>query len=230
MTQLVILCGGLGTRMSEVTAGNQKCLVPVEGRPFLAHILDAAAVGSGDEVLLLAGHQAGQVKAFANEQRAATLKITVVSQPRPNGTIAALREAEDHLAAEFALVLGDVLPPRREGLWGQLRATLARTGAACVMGTAPASASADPGNVTVAGPWITRYRSGAGRLIDRGCRYLYRHSLAQQPGDTDAEFFGGLAATGRLVSFLIDEPIVEVGTPERWARAQAALSRKVRLP
>jgi GTP:adenosylcobinamide-phosphate guanylyltransferase len=40
--RLVVLCGGLGTRMASVTIA-QKCLVQVAGRPFLGHVLDAAA-------------------------------------------------------------------------------------------------------------------------------------------------------------------------------------------
>ncbi|MFG2133837.1 NTP transferase domain-containing protein [Streptomyces sp. NPDC048751] len=226
MTQFVVLCGGLGTRMVAVTGGGQKCLVPVGGRPFLAHVVDALRCGAGDQVLLLAGHRAADIEAFATGWRDAPFGVDTVRQSRPNGTIAALREAAGLLSDEFVLVLGDVLPPRRTGPWRDLRAVLDTSGALGVMATAPAEASGDPGNVEADGPRITRY--GAGRdapFIDRGCRLLRRVCLERQTGDTDRDFFGGLAASGRLAGCLIDEPIVEVGSPDRWEHAQRVLTQ-----
>ena len=37
---VIILCGGKGTRLSSVSLGRQKCILEVNGKPFLTHILD----------------------------------------------------------------------------------------------------------------------------------------------------------------------------------------------
>ncbi|POX63584.1 hypothetical protein C3492_10605 [Streptomyces sp. Ru62] len=236
MSQLVVLCGGIGTRMASVTGAGQKCTVPVAGRPFLGHVLDRAARPPVDHVLLLAGHAAGQVRDFARAWRPplpcpgaggspAPPRVDVLVEAAPAGPVGALREAMPHLDEEFLLVLGDVLPPDRADLYEVLTRTLHRTRARAVMAVAPESRSRDQGNVSIAGPWITRYAKGpALPYIDRGVRFLRRSALRSEAGDSDVPFFGALAAGRRLTHWICDEPIIEVGTPDRWRHACAALT------
>ena len=231
MAQLVVMCGGYGRRMAAVTGGSQKCLVPVAARPFLAHVLAAATGGAVDRVLLLAGHRGDEVKAFADNLRrgpaGVPFELTVRFETRPRGPVAALRDAADLLAEGFAVALGDVLPPPGAGrLVTALADLVGATGAAAVMTVAPAAASQDPGNVHLGlnGPWISRFgQSRPGPFIDYGFRYLRRDCLDEHAGDGDREFFGRLAAARRLAYHLVDSPIVEVGTPDRWIAAEAAL-------
>ena len=56
MTQVVVLAGGLGTRMLPLTAQTPKVLLPVRGRPFLAHLFDRLVASDASSVLLLVGH------------------------------------------------------------------------------------------------------------------------------------------------------------------------------
>ena len=65
MRQVVVLCGGAGTRLRQITRGSQKCMVEVAGAPFLAHVLGVVDQWKPDEVLLLVSHHAEQVIAFA---------------------------------------------------------------------------------------------------------------------------------------------------------------------
>ncbi|MEU3860084.1 NTP transferase domain-containing protein [Streptomyces sp. NPDC028722] len=230
MSQLVVLCGGSGTRMAAVTGARQKCTVPVAGRPFLAHVLDRAVRPPVDRVLLLAGHAAEDVRECARRWRpagpgAAPAAVEILAEDAPAGTIGALRAALPRLDERFLLILGDVLPPQGDGLWTPLARTLEETGAEALMALAPAARSHDRGNATVDGPWVARYdKKAAAPYIDRGVRLLRRSALAAQAGDDDGPFFGGLAERRRLAHLLFDEPIVEVGAPDRWARACAELA------
>ena len=62
LTQAVILVGGLGTRLGERTRSVPKPLLEVAGKPFLDYILDdLSGYPTIQDILLLAGHQAGQV-------------------------------------------------------------------------------------------------------------------------------------------------------------------------
>jgi len=220
VTQLVVLCGGRGTRMASIVGGDQKCLVPVAGRPFLDHVLDAAARPPVDRVLLLAGHRADEITAYARARA-----VQVHTEAEPHGTIAALRDAADLLDDEFLLALGDVQPPVGRDLWTELSARAAETGAAAVMALAPEEASLDQGNVEVEGPWITRYdKAIAGPYVDRAVRFLTRTALRTQQGAHDQEFFGGLATRRQLAHHVLPGRIVEVGTPERWEHANRVLA------
>ncbi|MEW2297891.1 NTP transferase domain-containing protein [Streptomyces sp. NPDC006743] len=238
MSQVVVLCGGLGTRMTSVSGPGQKCMIPVAGIPFLGHVLDRVVNPPVDDVLLLAGHAGQSVQEFAetwcrrrppsNHGRRtswAALRPTVFVESAPAGPIGALRKAIDHLADEFLLVLGDVLPPERAELWLHLFRVLHETGAAAVMSVATEARSRDQGNVSIQGPWVTRYdKTVAAPYIDRGIRFLRRDALARHAGDLDGPFFGSLAERGELAQWSCDEPIVEIGTPERWRAACAALA------
>ncbi|MFB7496514.1 NDP-sugar synthase [Streptomyces sp. NPDC056161] len=229
MRQVVVLCGGYGRRMGEITGGRQKCLVTVAGRPFLWHVLDAAAVEPTiDEIVLLAAHEAARVEEFAEHWHRANgqvSRVRVVAEQVAAGPVAALRAAADSLAPQFLLLLGDVLPPPGEDLRDRLSATAHETGADAVMLTAPVSAGYDPGNVLAEGARVTRYGAAAtGELIDRGVRWMRADVVTDVAGDDDARFFGTLARQGRLAHHRVDDKIVEVGTPQRWSIADALLS------
>ncbi|SDF21122.1 NTP transferase domain-containing protein [Streptomyces griseoaurantiacus] len=240
MTQLVVLCGGLGTRMASVSGGVQKCMLPVAGRPFLSHVLDRAVRPPVDRVLLLAGHDARSVRELARAWQpphqgelpsiplAGTetpLHVETLVEAAPAGPVGALREALSRLDEEFLLVLGDVLPPDRRDLWQALSGTLRRQQAQAVMSVAPESRSHDPGNISVDGPWVDRYDKGSGApYIDRGVRFLRRDALESHPGDSDNPFFGALAAQRGLAHWICDESIIEIGTPDRWRHACATLA------
>jgi NDP-sugar pyrophosphorylase family protein len=93
------------------------------------------------------------------------------------------------------------------------------------MGVAAEARSRDQGNVSVRGTWITRYdKTVAAPYIDRGIRFLRRDALTRHPGNLDDPFFSSLAERGELAQWRCDEPIVEIGTPERWRAACTALA------
>lgn len=73
----IILAAGSSSRMG---AGRHKLLLPLAGRPVLAHVLDSALASSARPVILVLGHQADAVRA----QIASYLSnpaITIVENP-----------------------------------------------------------------------------------------------------------------------------------------------------
>jgi len=224
MRQVVVLCGGAGTRLRTVVGDRQKCLVDVAGRPFLRHVLDTVARWRVDEVLLLTGHGAEQVIEYVGTLTP-PYRIRCRTEASPLGTIGALRGARDELAEESLLVLGDVLPPMDARLWNRLAASAVRTGAAGVMATGDAHESLDQGNVMAEGDLVARYdKAAVGPLIDRGTRYLRHVALDRFPGDSDQKFFGAMVAAGALAHLRVPGPVLDVGTPERLARVRAAIA------
>ena len=59
LAQAVILVGGLGTRLGELTARTPKPLLPVAGRPFLEHLIQEVSRYGFERVTLLAGRAHG---------------------------------------------------------------------------------------------------------------------------------------------------------------------------
>lgn len=60
----VVLCAGLGTRMRPLTDTTPKCLLPVAGRPLLAHVLDRLGAAGVRRIFVNAHHLAAQVEAY----------------------------------------------------------------------------------------------------------------------------------------------------------------------
>jgi D-glycero-D-manno-heptose 1,7-bisphosphate phosphatase len=107
MPQVVILAGGLGTRLGEVTQDMPKSLVEVAGQPILSHILDWIQQQGCNRALILTGHHGEQFDDFSHPG----VELTFVREPEPLGTGGALWNARDSLEDEFILLWGDDYHP-----------------------------------------------------------------------------------------------------------------------
>jgi glucose-1-phosphate cytidylyltransferase len=63
---VAILCGGKGTRMTGHSAAVPKPLVEIGGRPILWHVMSIYAAQGLNRFILLTGHGAAEVEAFAD--------------------------------------------------------------------------------------------------------------------------------------------------------------------
>ena len=110
--QAAILCGGLGTRLGELTAQTPKPLLPVSARPFLDSLVLQLARHGVRDILLLAGFGAEQVAAYAEKTPLKAqfgLRFEVSVEPGPSGTGGALWHARRRLDETFFLLNGDSL-------------------------------------------------------------------------------------------------------------------------
>jgi D,D-heptose 1,7-bisphosphate phosphatase len=108
LKQAVILVGGLGTRLGEMTRLFPKPLLEVAGKPFLDYILDELSrYPTIQDIVLLAGHQAGQVVDRYHGRRWRGATVSVVSEPAQMGTGGALKYAASRLDDKFLLLNGD---------------------------------------------------------------------------------------------------------------------------
>ncbi|MGQ0636918.1 MAG: nucleotidyltransferase family protein [Planctomycetaceae bacterium] len=88
----LILAGGLGTRLRRVVADRPKVLAPVQGRPFLANLLDQLADAGLRHAVLCTGFCAEQVReTFGPRWR--SLELEYSHEAQPLGTGGALRQA-----------------------------------------------------------------------------------------------------------------------------------------
>ena len=107
MPQVVILAGGLGTRLGDLTQRIPKSLVEVDDKPIIGHILDWISDQGCNRALILTGHLGEQFEQYTHH----TVSLTYVQEPQPLGTGGALWNAIDYLEPEFILLWGDDFHP-----------------------------------------------------------------------------------------------------------------------
>lgn len=66
--EVIVLAGGLGTRLRSVVHEIPKCLAPVAGRPFLGYLLDCLVAQGVDHVVFSVGYLKEQVISFVQSK------------------------------------------------------------------------------------------------------------------------------------------------------------------
>jgi D-glycero-alpha-D-manno-heptose 1-phosphate guanylyltransferase len=102
--QVVILAGGLGTRLKSVVSDKPKVLAEVLNRPFLTYILDQVSSAGFREVVLCTGFKAEHIKKKLGETYG-PLRILHSTEEQPLGTGGALRLALPYLWSDIVLVM-----------------------------------------------------------------------------------------------------------------------------
>ncbi|MDJ0765722.1 MAG: nucleotidyltransferase family protein [Myxococcota bacterium] len=100
---VAVLAGGLGTRLRKVVADKPKVLAPLDGRPFLAYLLDFLQTAGLEHVILCTGYLGDQVEAvFGNKYN--HLYLDYSRETKPLGTAGALEHALPFIETETVLV------------------------------------------------------------------------------------------------------------------------------
>lgn len=228
---LVLLAGGLGTRLRAAVSDRPKVLAPVAGRPFLEHLLDWLAAQGVRRVVLALGHLAEQVEAFLEERRGLYpgLTLTTRREPKPLGTGGALAACGPQLRSDPVLVMnGDTF------VGVDLRAFLAAwagSGAEAALVAAEVEDGARYGQLELSGTdRIVRFTEkdpsvGGRAWINAGIYILPRRlvdRLPPPPASLERDLLEQLSP-GSVLAFRTAGRFIDIGTPESLAAAPAVL-------
>lgn len=104
----VILAAGKGTRMQPFSERYPKPILPVLGRPLIAHQL-AKMVSLGiEDVVIVIGHLGHEVVRTLGDGAAFGLRLRYVEQGETLGIAHAVSRLEPHVDRSFFLFLGDI--------------------------------------------------------------------------------------------------------------------------
>ena len=235
--QAVILCGGLGTRLGELTAETPKPLLPVDGSPFLDLLLFELGRHGVKQILLLAGFAARRILdygAVTPLKMRFGLEIEVSVEPQRAGTGGAVWHARDRLDERFSLLNGDSwFDINLLDLASRLANNPPATGAIALRRLADASRY---GVVEIRRGRITQFRERPGlprsALVSAGV-YAFRRELIDTLGpccSLEKDVFPLLASAGALLGVTFDGYFIDIGIPDAFARAQREVPRRRRRP
>ena len=113
----LVLAGGTGSRLRPLTYTGAKQLIPVGNRPILFYAIDALVEAGIDDIAVIVGDTADEVRRALGDGQKFGARLTYVAQSAPLGLAHAVKSARNFLADEpFLMFLGDNL--LRGGLSG----------------------------------------------------------------------------------------------------------------
>jgi NDP-sugar pyrophosphorylase family protein len=223
-TQVVILAGGLGTRLWPITETIPKPLIPVAGAPYLEHQLRYLREQKITDVVLLTGYLGEQIEAcFGNGERLG-MSIRYSQEPCPLGTGGAIRNALSLLADSFLLVYGDsFLPIRYANVVNRLNHAAA-LGVVVVYDNTVADTSVKNNIALNESDFVSRYdKNGAHDdllYVEAGVSAFRREAFREAPAGAwslEQSLFPDLIRRNSLAAVRTGQRFYDIGTPDRLA-------------
>lgn len=231
MNRAAILAGGLATRLQSVVSDRPKCLVEIQGRPFIDYQFAYLRRHGIREVVMLVGHLGDQVEDYLGDGAAQGMSVAYAWEDEPLGTAGALKNAEDLLDVPFVLLNGDTLFELDLGAFIAFHKKQGRPAASialCEMEDISDYGSVDiDAEHSVTGFREKQKRHAAG-LVNAGVYCVEPRMLDHIPSgkkySTETELLPGRVAAGeRLAGYPFRGSFVDIGTPNRLQLAQEHL-------
>ena len=107
MKQAVILAGGKGTRLKEVSGNLPKPMVPVLGKPLLKHLIEQCVKYDITDIKLLVSYKKEVIENYFGNGSKYGATIQCIVEDTLRGTAGALLDALPELDEQFLVVYGD---------------------------------------------------------------------------------------------------------------------------
>jgi D-glycero-alpha-D-manno-heptose 1-phosphate guanylyltransferase len=224
-SQVLILAGGLGTRLRSVVSDRPKVLAEVAGRPFITFLLDRLGQAGFRAVTLLTGYKGEMVEEQLGFNYQG-LQLGYSVEETPLGTGGAIRAAARVIACDQLLVLnGDTYfdvdyralveqaTPGSDLMACRQVADVGRYGAVQLDATGRVKALAEKG------------AEGPG-LINGGIYVLHREAIAARPEaafSIESIYFPERLASGHLRGTAYEDSFIDIGLPDDLQRAASML-------
>lgn len=221
-TTAVVLAGGAGTRLRAAVADRPKVLAEVNGRPFLALLLDSLAETGIKKVVLCTGYMAAAVEASLGDSHDG-MQLVYSVEKTPLGTGGALRMALPLLDSSVLVCNGDSFSGADLDLFAKRHADAGSAASLLLSWVEDAGrygvARLSADNRVIC--FSEKGSSGCG-LINAGVYLLDKTLIESIPAGKEAslerEVFPRLIAHG-LYGFHLPGPFLDIGIPSDYYRA-----------
>ncbi|MEI8288567.1 MAG: nucleotidyltransferase family protein [Verrucomicrobiota bacterium] len=227
---VAILAGGLATRLRPITEKIPKSLVPVAGRPILAHQLEMLHAQGIRRAVLCIGFLGEMIQhEFGSEACGIQLEYSFDGE-KLLGTGGAIKRALPKLGEEFFILYGDSYLPIS---YAPVAEFFHRSGKLGLMTVYRNEGKYDTSNVVFRDSEIVVYDKKVElpemRHIDYGLSLFKSSVFAAYPADEKfdlAEVMGKLVREKQLAGYEVPERFYEMGSPAGLAELEALLAKK----
>jgi NDP-sugar pyrophosphorylase family protein len=219
MLPVVILAGGLATRLRPITENIPKALVDVNGEPFIAHQLRLLKAHEIERVVIACGYLGEMIRQVVGDGRSFGVKVEYsFDGPHLLGTAGAIKKALPLLGEEFFVLYGDSYLPcdydavqsaflqsrklalmtvfRNDGLWDRSNVEYLR------------------GKIIA---YDKQYPTSRMRHIDYGLGVFNKFGFEIVPGDQPfdlSRLYQALLEQGELAAYEVTQRFYEIGSFE----------------
>lgn len=224
---VVVLAGGLGTRLAGVLDGTPKVLAPIGEAPFLSILLAWIQGFGARRVIFGLGHLAGEVESYLKAYAPGDMECISVVELEPLGTAGAIRHLAGHLQNFPVLVLnGDTFVDADLCAFLQSHRNAGAPGSILCTEVADAgrygSVELKEGMVS---DFLEKNLDGAAGLINAGV-YLFERDMLDIINNGGASLetdIFQMLEPGTLHGFRGNFTFLDIGTPDDLARAPELL-------
>jgi D,D-heptose 1,7-bisphosphate phosphatase len=226
LTQAILLVGGLGTRLGELTKNTPKPGLLVGGKPFLDYLISDLARHGITDIILACGHNAETIVSKYHNKIIGMAKVRCIAEENPAGTAGALAVVAQQitLAPYFLMLNGDSVFDINYAEFSLAASKANATAFIALRQVDDASRYAaveleQNGRISqirekgVSGP----------SLISGGIYRLKREILddiSSIPFSIETQVFPDLLSKGQLFGKIYDRPFIDIGIVEDYNRAQ----------
>ncbi len=232
--QVVVLMGGLGTRLKDYTKECPKSLVDVCGRPFFDYQLDLLTAWGFSRFVFLIGYRADMIEEHYGDgsSRGISIKYSYDGE-KLLGTGGAVRRAIDLLEDDFLLIYGDSFMDidYAETVYRYQRGKAA--GARALMTVLCNNNRFDKSNVVMEGNRLVLYDKHNPTpemdYIDYGV-CMYERSLFEDFPEDEAFDIATiqhrLSVEGKMTAQIVTKRFYEIGSPESLAEFSGYVTKR----
>lgn len=220
--QVVVLAGGVGSRLRPWTNEVPKPLLPMLDATLLERVVEGVPEGLVDEVVVAGGYKVDQIKEYFRNADV-DFDVRIVPEDKPLGTGGALGNCRDIVSGRFACFNGDIVSSLNVGEMLQQHSNMD------VKGTLALWEVEDPTRFGIVGldegRKVTQFKEKPkpeevfSNLINAGSYLLEEEVFDIMPREKhslERDVFPVLAQEGSLAGFPFEGYFIDAGTPSSW--------------
>lgn len=216
--QIVILCGGLATRLGSLAKDIPKSMIEIQGKPFLEYQIENVKKHSITDIVLCIGHLSEQIKDyFGNGKKLGVNICYSYDKDKPLGPIGALKNAESLLQDTFFIMYGDSYVFVD---FDKVYSYFKKQNKTALMVVYQNFDKFDTSNIIINNEKVAKYggeKTKETTYIDYGVSLFRKKIFENIPADTfylTNDLFSKLVKQKELLAYEVKKRFYHIGTPE----------------
>jgi len=224
--QMVIMCGGLATRLGPLAKNIPKSMIIIDDKPFLEYQIENLKKHNIKDIVLCVGHLSEKIEEHFGDGRKFGVNIKYsYDEDNPLGPIGAVKNAESLLEKEFFIMYGDsYLSVEFQKAYSFFK----DNNKLGLMVVYKNQDKYDKSNLKIKNNMVISYGEKGSDFIDYGTSLIRKKALDLVPKNTmfsTGDFFKKLIEKNELLAHITKERFYHIGNPEALEEFKNYISR-----